>query len=98
MTLWVSPSFTSFLMALQLSNRHFNGGLQAELPHAPVNVECLDKSVTLFERFCESMPDISEGYSIWKQAYDKGDAGVFSIAVAEIVQYIEDVVAGKVDA
>jgi hypothetical protein len=92
------PIFHIFLDGLQISNKHFNGGFQAELPHAPVDVECLDKSVTLFEGLREPMSDISEGYNIWKQEYDKGDAGVFNIAVAEIVQYIEDVVAGKADA
>jgi len=38
------------------------------------------------------MPDISEGYGHWKAAFDAGEGGIFSIPVAQAVEYIEKAV------
>jgi len=41
------------------------------------------------------MPDISEGYSQWKQAFDDEGAGIFTIPVSQIIQFIEEIVNGE---
>lgn len=64
-------------------------GLTTELPHFPVSEESLHKSLTRLVATEESNPDYMEGYNIWKEAFDAGKAGVFSIDVAEIVNIIE---------
>jgi hypothetical protein len=86
-----------YVDGIAIKNPHMpGGGVQTCLPHSPVSAETLDASVTeLLERHRGEMPDISEGYGVWKEGYDKGEAGVFTIPVAEIIAYIEDIVSGK---
>jgi len=35
------------------------------------------------------LPDFQEGYDTWRQAFDSGQGGVFSITAAEAVDYME---------
>ena len=58
------------------------------LSHIPILREALDGSVT--ERVSESsrLPDYSADYEPWRDAYEKGEAGVFSGTVAEAVDYV----------
>jgi hypothetical protein len=83
---------------IAIKNPHIKEGIQNYLPHAPVSQKTLDDSVTnLIESHVDPLPDISEGYLTWKEAFVKGEAGVFTIPADKIVQYIEDVVTGKND-
>ena len=34
-------------------------------------------------------PRISEGYTLWRQAFDEGKGGVFTIPVSEAVSFVE---------
>ena len=87
-----------FVDNLSLKNPHAETGIQDVLPHAPVSGKTLDASVIdLIETRDTNLPNISEGYKIWREAFDKGEGGVFTIPVAEIIQYIEDIVNGKTD-
>ena len=81
-----------FVDGLSLKNRNLPSGIQTELPHAPVDQKSLDISVTDLLGYAEEVPDISEGYAVWREAFDRDDAGSFNISIAEIVQYIEDIV------
>jgi len=79
-----------YLDGLKLKNRLYEGGVQDHLPHAPVTRQALEASVTELLQSDAAMPDISEGYAVWLLAFEKGQAGVFTRPVKEIVQYIED--------
>ncbi len=87
-----------YIDKIAIKNPHLAGGVQNVLPHSPVSQKTLDESVTkLIKDNALSLPDISEGYKIWKEAFDKGQAGVFTISVDKIIQNIEDSVNGKYD-
>ena len=43
----------------------------------------MEQSVTTLERESGPVPDYSEGYRLWREAYDAGKGGVFTIPVAE---------------
>lgn len=77
---------------LKIKNPMLASGLQAELPHAPVSLQTLEQSTTKQVGTTQTLPDISEGYAAWKEAYDAGGAGIFTIPVAEIISLIEGVV------
>jgi hypothetical protein len=78
-----------YVDGLRIRNPHLSGGIQSELPHAPVDKAALDASVTGLVRDRKQIPDISGGYATWREAFDAGEAGVFNIPVAKIVDYIE---------
>jgi hypothetical protein len=56
----------------------------------PFNKAALDQSVTRLIRENAALPDFSEGYGLWRRAFDAGQGGVFSITVAEGVKFMED--------
>jgi len=85
-----------FVDGLKIQNPHTDSGTQDNLPHSPVSEKTLDESVTtLAIAHTDDLPDISEGYSTWKEAFDKGEGGIFTIPVNQIIQYIEDIVTGN---
>ena len=84
--------FHIYVDKLKIKNPMLAGGIQTELPHAPVSEKTLKLSVTRFQKKTTELPNITEGYDIWKEEYDKGGAGVFTISVSEIITLIEGVV------
>lgn len=68
-------------------------GLSTNLPHFPVSEITLEKSCLKITGHSESNPEYIEGYKIWREAFDAGEAGVFDISVAEIVGFIEETIA-----
>jgi len=60
--------------------------------HSPVSEEAILKSITALISENNTLPDFSDGYGRWKDAFDKNEAGVFSIEVAEIVNFMEEAI------
>jgi hypothetical protein len=79
-----------YLDGLKLKNPLYEGGVQDHLPHAPVTRRSLETSVTELLEEHATMPDIAEGYAAWLLAFEKGQAGIFTLPVNQIVQHIED--------
>jgi hypothetical protein len=75
---------------LEVKNPHSKTGFQTELPHAPVDEQTLNESVIKLVKNSAELPDISEGYGYWREAFDSGQGGVFTISVKDIVQLIEE--------
>ncbi len=61
----------------------------SDISHMPFVADTVRKCVTELVRYTE-IPDFSEGYQCWKEAYEKGDAGFFTITVAESVEFMEE--------
>lgn len=61
------------------------GGLCEAMPHLPVSLETLQQSVTTWQQDAPVPGDYREGYQIWREAFDQGDAGIFTLSVAEIL-------------
>ena len=49
----------------------------------PFAESAIERSVTSLERESGPVPDFAEGYQQWRQAFDAGKGGVFTITVAE---------------
>ncbi len=75
------------VVGLSMKNVHDPSWLGDDISHMPFSREALVKSVVSFDKMIE-VPDFSEGYEIWKEAFDKGKAGVFSVSVSESVDFI----------
>jgi hypothetical protein len=58
------------------------GNIVTDIPHLPFQSAAIQRSVTKVLRKLSSVPDYTEGYDIWKQAYESGKAGVFDTEVA----------------
>jgi outer membrane protein assembly factor BamB len=76
---------------LKIKNPNSPEGFAENLSHIPISEEALNKSVTKLQNETDKMPDSIEmdGYSYWKKEFDKGNAGIFTIPVSEVVGSME---------
>ncbi|GAA0517438.1 hypothetical protein [Deinococcus depolymerans] len=81
------------LDGLRLGNPHLRGGVQPELGHAPVTAEALRASVLELIQVNAPLPADGGGYRQWREAADRGEAGVFTLTLAEILDVIGQAVA-----
>ncbi|MDR6487886.1 hypothetical protein J2799_002391 [Chryseobacterium vietnamense] len=82
---------------LKIKDTTSTTGIADKFTHIPLSEEALNKSVTTLKNETGKKPDSLEldGYSYWKKEFDKGNAGIFTIPVSEIVSTMEkSIVAG----
>ncbi|ASE62756.1 hypothetical protein [Chryseobacterium indologenes] len=82
---------------LKMKNPASPTGYAEKLSHLPLSEEALNKSITTLKSETGKKLDSLEldGYSYWKKEFDKGNAGIFTIPVSEIVSTMEkSIVAG----
>lgn len=77
---------------VRVKNRHLKGGVSTELPHFPVSEETLKKSLTKLVAKRAPNQAYIEGYKTWKAAFDAGEAGIFTVSVSEIVEFVEEAI------
>ena len=58
----------------------------------PISPDALKESVTELVNQTESLPNFEEGYEIWREAFDSGKAGIFTISVKECVEFMEQTI------
>lgn len=73
----------------KIKNPRSNSGFTQTISHLPFSYKALDESVIELLHQNTELPDFSEGFNTWKQAFLQARAGVFSIPVAEAVDYVE---------
>lgn len=78
------------IFGVKVKNSRVADGISTDFPHFPVSQETLNKSVIKLIGKREENPEYLNGYNIWKQAFDNGEAGIFTITLAEIVRVIEE--------
>ncbi|AHM59248.1 hypothetical protein D770_04905 [Flammeovirgaceae bacterium 311] len=76
---------------LRLKNPHTENSITDELPHLPMSVTSIDASVMQLVESKEP-PHIPEGYYLWKEAYETGKAGVYTLSVKEAVNAVEEAI------
>lgn len=59
------------------------GDGQTRVQHLPFAESAIERSVTTLEQESGPVPDFADGYQQWRQAYDAGKGGIFTITVAE---------------
>jgi hypothetical protein len=73
-------------------NPHAPEGVSSVIHHMPFAAEAISKSVIELTASDVPVPtSFEEGYGIWKEAFDQGKAGVFTITVAESITFCEGI-------
>jgi len=78
------------LQGLKLKNARHPSGWSDTIAHMPFSQDAIDGSIETLISENVPLPDFEQGYALWKQAFDAGKGGVFTIPVAEGVQAIEE--------
>jgi hypothetical protein len=73
----------------KIRNPQIEGGISNEISHLPFSRESIEKSVTKLESSNNELPDFMDGYKNWKEAFDAGYGGIYTIPVKEVVEIFE---------
>ena len=76
------------VLGVRVKNPRSPSGVTTNLPHLPVSAQTLEKSCIELIGYAKPDPQYLDGYAIWKEEFDQGRAGIFTITVAEIVGVI----------
>jgi hypothetical protein len=60
-----------------------------QLPHLPVSSRTLELSCTKLVGQSKPNPMYLQGYRVWRQAFDAGRAGIYTISISEILDLTE---------
>lgn len=77
------------VLKAKIKNPQKDGGVSNEIGHLPFLRESIDKSLTKLESSNNKLPDFIDGYNQWKEAFDSGKGGIFTISVKKAVEYVE---------
>lgn len=78
------------LRGLKLKNPHHPNQWSDTVSHMPFSLAAVERSVTDLAEENVALPDFQEGYDQWRLAFDAGRGGVFTLAVAEAVEGMEE--------
>ena len=56
--------------------------------HLPYQETAFRESLVELEETLEDLPEFAEGYRIWREAFDREEAGVFTVPLREAVDFI----------
>lgn len=73
-----------------LKLRKPNGDFIESAGHLPFAEEAINKSAVKVIKEKADLPDYEEGYKMWREAFDAGKAGAYTISVAEAVGVMEE--------
>lgn len=78
------------IVHIALSGLNYGDG-QTRIPHLPFAESAIEKSVVSLEQESGPIPDFSEGYRLWREAFDAGKGGVFTISAAEAFEAVTSI-------
>ncbi len=74
---------------LRMKNRRSPDGISENVNHMPFSEEAINKSQPKLLKEKVELPSFEEGYQMWREAFDKGHAGIYTISIAEAVGVME---------
>ncbi len=66
-----------------------NGVFIENANHLPFAEEAINKSAVKLLKEKADPPDYKEGYNLWREAFDAGRAGIYTITIAEAIKEME---------
>lgn len=74
---------------IKIYNSQTTSGYSNFIAHLPISEKAIKKSVTRLIRTTNSLPAFTEGYNQWKEAWDKGKGGYWTLGLKEVIENID---------
>ena len=78
-----------YISAVDIPNSDAPDGKTVFIQHMPYEEDALSNSVLELDTETNELPNYQDGYQLWKAAFEKGEAGVFSVDVAKAVDFVQ---------
>jgi hypothetical protein len=85
----VTPDATIIHVGLLNLTFHTPGGPTDQIGHLPIEENALRQSVRQMESLDTPPPPVPEGYAMWREAFDAGKAGVWTVPLKDTISAIE---------
>jgi cyclopropane fatty-acyl-phospholipid synthase-like methyltransferase len=77
------------MRGLKMKNRRSPDGISEDVNHMPFSEKATEKSGLKLLKEKVDLPDYAEGYRLWREAFDAGQAGIYTNTIAEAVSVME---------
>lgn len=74
---------------ININNPQKDSRKAEDISHLPFSKEAVIESLTDLESSNNDLPDFENGYQQWKQAFNTGKGGIFTIEIKDAVEYVE---------
>jgi hypothetical protein len=74
---------------LKMKNPRSPDGFSDKVDHMPFAEDAINRSAVKVLKEKVDLPDYKEGYKMWREAFDAGRAGIYTITLAEAVDVME---------
>ena len=78
-----------YISEVDIPNSDAPNGKTVFIQHMPYEENALSNSVIELDAETKELPDYMAGYKLWKAAFEKGEAGVFSVEVSQAVDFVQ---------
>lgn len=85
----LGPIIHIHVEGVAINSTSLQTGVIRAIGHMPFAEESLRGSVVGLEGTRTQLPSYEDGYDAWKSAFDDGNAGIFTISVADGVAFME---------
>ena len=76
---------------VKMYNPKVASGYSNDIGHLPFSQKSIEKSVTKLVGQKDRLPDFSEGYSQWKEAWDNGKGGYWTVKIKEAIEGVDSI-------
>ena len=80
---------------VKMYNPKVASGYSNDIGHLPFSQKSIEKSVTKLVGQKDKLPDFSEGYGQWKEAWDNGKGGYWTVNLQEAIEGVDSVMRQK---
>lgn len=77
------------LNGLRVKNARIDGGISETISHMPFSANAIEASVTSLRMRAAPMPSFEAGYQLWRGAFARGKAGVFTASIRDAIDGME---------
>ncbi|MDX2288678.1 MAG: hypothetical protein NW217_07635 [Hyphomicrobiaceae bacterium] len=80
------------LTEVRIMNPHVAGGIQTMVPHIPITAEMFEDAVMGLAGTggpTAADADFAAAYEQWRTPFEKGEAGVFTVPLADVIELLE---------
>ena len=78
-----------YISDIEIANPDAPGGKTTYIAHMPYAEEALEECVAELERDSVELPEFQEGYRLWREAFQNGEAGVFTVPVCQAIDFVQ---------
>jgi hypothetical protein len=80
------------VQGIQLKNPNAPDKVSHEIGHMPYAAEALKKCLGKLESGNATLPEYQDGYEEWREAFENGKAGVWTLQLADAISGMEDAI------